>query len=65
MSQEPATSEISEIVDEILGDLDEGEIHVFYWLMGEIRERFGASDQFDSNDPKFSELAENLASRVL
>lgn len=62
MTQEQATSEL---VDVILGELEEDEIHVFHWLMGEIRERFGASDQFDSNDPKFSELAEHLVSRVL
>ena len=51
--------------DAILGRLEADEVHVFRWLMGEIRVRFGASETFDPNDPEFEALAKNLASRVL
>jgi hypothetical protein len=55
----------TEVVDGILSELEEDEVAVFYWLMDEIRERFGKSDQFDPNSSKFGDLAESLASRVL
>ena len=51
--------------DAILRELEEDEVHVFRWLMDEIRGRFGASEKFDPNDPEFEALAKNLASRAL
>ena len=49
----------------IIGTLATYEVATFQWLMDEIRERFGASDRFDPQDPAFGELARQLASKVL
>ncbi len=49
----------------MLGGLAENEQATAMWLMDEIRSRFGASDRFDPNDPVFSELSDQLVSRLL
>ncbi len=52
-------------IEQIIGTLATDEVATFQWLMGEIRDRFGASDRFDPHDPAFEELAKHLASKVL
>ena len=49
----------------ILGTLTSDEIATFDWLMKTIRARFGASDRFDSDDAMFTEMSDQLVSRVL
>ncbi len=49
----------------MVGGLSENEQATAMWLMDEIRSRFGASDRFDPNDPVFSELSDQLVSRLL
>ncbi|MXW74911.1 MAG: hypothetical protein F4Y27_08690 [Acidimicrobiaceae bacterium] len=55
----------TEAVDDIVGRLAPDEVATLQWLINEIRGRFGASDNFDPDDPKFNELVKQLASRVI
>ena len=55
------TSKISELISELSPD----QRATLQWLMDEIRNRFGASDRFDANDPEFVKLAKELGSKVL
>ena len=55
----------AEAIDDIVGLLEPAEIATLQWLIEEIRRRFGASDSFDPADPKFKELVNQLASRVI
>lgn len=47
-----------------LGALTPDELTTFDWLMQTIRDRFGASDRFNPQDPVFAELADQLVAKV-
>lgn len=57
----PTTRAFDDIVEQLAPD----EVETLQWLVDEIRRRFGASDSFDPNDPKFKELVNQLAARVV
>lgn len=60
-----ATGNESNTISELISELSPDQRATLQWLMDEIRDRFGASDRFDANDPAFGELAKQLVSQVL
>ena len=57
----PTTNALDDIIERLAPD----EVETLQWLIDEIRSRFGASDNFDPNDPKFNDLVAQLAARVV
>lgn len=54
----------TEAVDDIVRGMQPEDLVTLLWFIEEIRKDFGASESFDSQDPKFKELTKRLVAKV-